>query len=484
LRVGLIYTEFHCQAKGTYDETVNESSEITSAGYSRAYSTAYREPINLQQPVYVMIVAPKQTLPRLTSQAETNYQLEVASNLRRNFTAQLCHGLLGQTGFRLLNAPTFLPAYILLLSGGSQFVVGLAISLQSLGMFLTPLIGANLIEHRKRVLPMGFLIGGAMRLAVLGIALAGLLFAPDVALYLICLFLLLMGVFSGMQGVLFNYLGSKVIPVKLRGRLTGLRNFLAGVTASVVAYLGGIYFIGEEATIVGYSQTFLLAFVLTAMGLLMLLGVREPEPPTVRDQTHLLDRLGQLPELLRSDPAFTRYFLARAIATFGRMATPFYIIYAGQEIGLTGENLAILTFSFTMSGTISNILWGTVADRTGFRFTFLGSLLVWVTATIILLFSSGIVLMTIVFAGLGAAFQGFQNSAQNLTLEFGHREDLPIRIAVANTAQELAGTIGPVVGGLIASIYSVQAVFPVSIVFLAVGGILVLKYVPEPRKFE
>lgn len=418
------------------------------------------------------------------SEAEIEYQAEVAKNLKRNFIANLCHGLLGQTGFRLVNAPTFIPAYILMLSGGSQFAVGLGLSLQSLGMFLTPLIGANLIEHRKRVLPMGFLIGGAMRLAVLGIALAGLIASPDVALYLIFVFLLLMGVFSGMQGVVFNFLMSKVIPVKKRGRLTGLRNFLAGITASVVAYLGGYFFIGEEATVVGYSQTFLLAFVLTAMGLLMLLGVREPEPPTVRQQTNLVDRLAQIPVLLKSDPAFTRYFMARAIATLGRMATPFYIIYAGQEVGLTGETLAILTFAFTMSGTFSNIIWGTVADRTGFRFTFLLSLLVWVAATSILLFSEGIVMMAVVFIGLGAAFQGFQNSAQNLTLEFGHREDLPIRIAIANTAQEMAGTIGPLVGGIIATFYSIQVVLVMSIMFLALGGMLVLKYVPEPRKFE
>jgi MFS family permease len=416
--------------------------------------------------------------------AEAQYLAEVDKNLKRNFTAQLCHGLLGQTGFRLVNAPTFIPAYIMLLSGGSQFMVGLALSLQSLGMFLTPILGASLIEHRKKVLPMGFLIGGAMRLAVLGIAVAGLIAAPEIALYLVCLFLLLMGVFSGMQGVVFNYLMSKVIPVKKRGRLTGLRNFLAGITASFVAYLGGHFFIGDEANVVGYSQTFLLAFVLTSLGLFMLLGVREPQPPTVRTQTSLLDRLGQLPSLLKSDQAFTRYFIARAVATLGRMATPFYILYAGEEVGLSGPTLAILTFSFTMTGTFSNILWGTIADRTGFRFTFLLSISVWVLSTILLLFSSGIVLMVVVFAGIGAAFQGFQNSAQNLTLEFGHREDLPIRIAVANTAQELAGTIGPVIGGVIAAVYSTQVVFICSIFFLSIGGLLVFRFVPEPRHHQ
>ena len=58
--------------------------------------------------------------------------------------------MLSQTGFRLLNAPTFMPAYIMLLSGGSNLAVGLSSALQSFGMTLTPMIGANLIEHRKR----------------------------------------------------------------------------------------------------------------------------------------------------------------------------------------------------------------------------------------------------------------------------------------------------------------------------------------------
>ena len=38
----------------------------------------------------------------------------------------------------------------------------------------------------------------------------------------------LFGFFMGMQGVIFNFLMAKVIPVELRGRLSGLRNALAG----------------------------------------------------------------------------------------------------------------------------------------------------------------------------------------------------------------------------------------------------------------
>ena len=75
------------------------------------------------------------------------------------------------TGFRLFNAPTFLPAYLYLLSG-SAFVVGLGQSLQQLGGVVSPVIGATQIEHRKRVLPVAMLMGTLMRVQILGVALA------------------------------------------------------------------------------------------------------------------------------------------------------------------------------------------------------------------------------------------------------------------------------------------------------------------------
>ncbi|MEE4280533.1 MAG: MFS transporter [Pseudomonadales bacterium] len=413
---------------------------------------------------------------------EQRYQIQIQRDLTRNFIIHLGHGMLGQTGFRLLMAPTFLPAYIMLLSGGSELMVGIALSVNALGMALTPLIGANLIEHRKRVLPVGFLTGGAMRASVLLIALSGFFLQSEAALVAIIACLLFFGLFQGMQGVIFNFLMSKVIPVSKRGRLTGLRNFLAGVTSAGVAWLGGHYFLGDDPTAVGYSWVFLLAFVLTSVGLALLLFIREPEPPTVQRKQNLLARLHDLPQLLRDDPAFTRYFLARSLATMGRMAMPFYILYAGQSLGLTGQLLGMVTFAFTLAGTVSNLVWGSIADRAGFRLVFLLSIAMWVIATLLLIFSSGVFLTVLVFIGIGAAVQGFQNSSQNLTLEFGNRDDLPVRIAIANTASEIAGTIGPLLGGLLAAYFGYLSVFICSIGFLVIGGAVVRFYVPEPRR--
>ena len=418
---------------------------------------------------------------RIKHRAERNYQVQVKRNLNRNFAVHLVHGLLGQTGFRLLNAPTFLPAYVLLLSNGSNFAVGIALAMQSLGMAITPLLGANLIEHKTRVLPTGFLIGSGMRAMVLCIALSGILLSPSSALIAIILFLALLGLFQGMQGVIFNVLMSKVIPVNKRGWLTGLRNFLAGITSAGVAYLGGHYLIGDNPDPFGYSMTFLLAFVLTSIGLAMLLLVREPEPPTVAPNVTLKARLSQIPALLRNDPAFTRYFIARSIATMGRMAMPFYILYAGQSLPLTGATLGTLTVAFTLSGTISNLLWGLLGDRRGFRLAFLASIGLWIASTLLLFFSQSLFLSTLVFIGIGAAAQGFQTAAANLTLEFGHRDNVPLRIAIANSSSEVAGTLGPLLGGILAALLGYEAVFICSVGFLIIGGAMVNAYVAEPR---
>jgi MFS family permease len=425
--------------------------------------------------------APRNLAATPQQAGEAEYREQVWRNLRRNFSAHLLHGLLGQTGMRLVNAPTFLPAYVFLLSG-SDLVVGLARGLQSLGMCLSPMLGATIIEHRRRVLPVGFVVGGLMRLQVLGIALGGFFLLGPWRLVAVCSFLGLFGFFLGIQGVVFNYLMSKVIPVERRGRLLGVRNFLAGVTASAVVYFVAGYFIDNNTLGDGYAATFLVAFGLTTLGLCMLLLMREPQPPVVHSQRNLLDGLRDLPALLRGDRAFTLYFLSRALATMGRMAVPFYILYVGTRIELSGANLSLLTVAFFLAQTTMNLAWGSVADRTGFRAVFLGALVVWILSALVLMSSTHIAALCAVFVGLGAGLGGFMMSSQNMVLEFGAREDLPMRIAVANSSSELFGAVGPLLGGFLAGAFSYVVVFWVAIAFQLAAIVVIWRFVDEPRR--
>ncbi len=77
---------------------------------------------------------------------------------------------------------------------------------------------------------------------------------------------------------------------------------------------------------------------------------------------------------------------------------------------------------------------------------------------------------------------GFQMSAQNLVLEFGSRENLPMRIAVANSASELVGAIGAVAGGFISFAAGYTTLFLLAIGFQLTAIAIVGFFVDEPRR--
>ncbi len=404
----------------------------------------------------------------------------VRDNLRRNYLAHLGHGIFGQTGFRLIQAPTFVPAYIYSLSG-SELIVGVARAVQALGQCLSPLFSATLIEHRRKVLPMGMRMGTLLRLQVLGIALAGFFLPVEWNLAMVCVFLGLFGFFMGMQGVIFNVLLAKVIPIELRGRLSGLRNALAGVTAAGVAYLGGGWLVEHDTFGNGYAATFLLAFVLTELGLLMLLFIAEPDSPAVRVRTGVAARLADLAPLLRADPNFRVFLAACVLGALGRIGMPYYVLYAQQSLAIGGRELGLLTAAFLLAATTLNLGWGLLADRTGFRVVFLASLAVWIAGTFMLLGAGSFAALVAVFVALGAGSGGFMMGQQILVLEFGAREDLPLRIGVVNAATEAMGVVAPLAGGALASFVDFPSVFFCAIGFKLAAAALVAVRMREPR---
>jgi MFS family permease len=410
---------------------------------------------------------------------EEAYREQVLRDLPRNYSANLAHGMLGVTGFRLVSAPTFVPAYIYLLSG-SKVAVGIALSAQFLGMALSSIWGATLIEHRRRVMPVVYTVGWLMRAQVLGLALSGYFLTGHWALVAACVFLALFGFFNGMQSVTFNFLMSKVIPPERRGQLTGMRNFLGGLTASGVAYLGGKYLVETNAFGNGYATTFMTAFVLTSLGISALTFVREPDSLAVRAQSGLWGRLREVPALLHSDIHYKRFFFARALAALGTAAVPFYAIHAGKFIELSGATLGYLSLAFLLAQTVSNLAWGAIADRRGYRLVFLASMGLWVASTAGLMLAGDLGSFLLAFCGLGAGFGGYMVASQNFVLEFGMHHERPMLIAISDTASHLMMAIGPLLGGLIAQRFDFSYVFGIAIVVKAFSMLAILR-VDEPR---
>jgi MFS family permease len=381
----------------------------------------------------------------------------VRDNLRRNYTAHFLHGCFGMTGFRLVSAPTFVPAYLHSLSA-SDAVVGLGLSLQQLGGILSPIIGASQIEHRKRILPVSVRLGLLMRIQVLGLALSGWLLTGSAALGAALFFLFLLGVFQGPQRIAFQFLLAKVIPVQMRGRLQAWRNVIGGLIAAALSYVAGLFLVSTNAWGNGYAATFFLAFVLTSIGLILLQALmREPSPPSVRERTTLRERLRDFPALLREDRGFAWFMVARTLGMGTRIAQPFFFLYAATRLGVSADEpvrfgalLALLSLAYMGADTLSNLLWGYLADRGGFLSTFLIGNVVYLLSVALLFATMNEAVAVVAFFGLGLAQSAYVMATTNIVMEFGHRHDIPMRMALSNTAEGVMGAAAPLAGALLA----------------------------------
>lgn len=397
---------------------------------------------------------------------------------RRNLAVFLAHGLLGMTGFRLLQAPTFLPSYISILTGSSA-AVGAARAVQSLGMFLSPLVGAGLIEARPRAKRLALLFGVGTRLQILILALLAL-FAPEgLARWGVWLAIGAWGLFNGLQGVTFNELIAKTVPTHSRGRLVGLRNLTAGLSLLIVSAFAG-WVLDRTGYPRGYGFAFLLSFVLAGLGLLALAFLEEGETVDRRLPISLRQRLGEVPTLLRSSKDFSGYIRARLCATAARGALPFYVLAVSERFGISGARLAGLTVAFTLSQSFSALPWGWLGDRAGYRRVYLLGQSLWLSGNLLILTATALPAAYVVFFCVGAGMSGTLIANQNLVLEFGGARDRPMRIATANSLAEALGAVGFLAAGALAQFQGLTAVFVASLLLQTVG-LWTLGRVRDPR---
>ncbi|MEL7684045.1 MFS transporter [Citromicrobium bathyomarinum] len=404
----------------------------------------------------------------------------VDENLKRNYTANFIHGVLGMTGFRLIYAPTIIPAYLLLLTG-STAAVGLGTALLQLGATISPIASGSRIEHRSHILPYAIGVGSMMRLMILGLALTGYFLTGNVLLVATFACFVLLGFFTGAQRVAFQMLMSKLIPIRKRGRLQGYRNFAGGLIAALLAWAAGNYLIADKWLGNGYATTFLFAFLLTSAGLVVLKTmIREPAAPVSRPQMPMMQRIRQFPELLQ-DRDFAWFLAVQCFSTMARVGAPFWTIYAGTQLGLDGALIGGLSFVFLGSDTLSNVLWGPLGDRFGFKIIYVLALCSSVSGVTLLILGSTAVPIYAAFVLLGVGGSGWMLASTTMVLEFGEPQDTPMRLAFVTTLEGAIAASGPVIAGLLVAVSGFQPLFFIVLAAqIAALGLLVVK-VREPR---
>ena len=149
---------------------------------------------------------------------------------------------------------------------------------------------------------------------------------------------------------------------------------------------------------------------------------------------------------------------------------------------ISGAMLGVLTTIWMLAGTATNIVWGSIADRSGYRLVLIVTLSLWTFSHFQLLFVDGILGVMLFFALFGTSSSGFMQARQNMVLELGSEEDIPLRIAVSNMANNMVAGVGPMLGGMIALTLGYEIIFIVCIVVQLVALYILVEYIPEPRR--
>ncbi|HEY9095955.1 MAG TPA: MFS transporter, partial [Hydrogenophaga sp.] len=190
-----------------------------------------------------------------------------------------------------------------------------------------------------------------------------------------------------------------------------------------------------------------------------------------------LSRLG----LLRDDPSFRRFVIARALAMGSGLAAPFYVVLARDALGEALSLLGLFIVMEGLAGLVSSPLWGKWADRSSRRVfacaTALSALLsiaVAAAAWVGLDQGTATVFYPLAFLGLGVAHAGVRLGRKTYLVDMSEGNRRTDYVAVSNTTIGALLLVSGAVGAL-ASLVSVPGTLMLMGLAGLVGALLSLR---------
>lgn len=278
----------------------------------------------------------------------------------RNFFAYLIANLFGKVADEIASAKLVIPWLFGILGVPAAFT-GFLVPIREAGVLLPQLLVAAAVRHlavRKGV----WLLGAALSaLSLFGMALAAITLQGGGAGGVILLMLVLFSLARGLCSVSAKDVLGKTVSKSRRGMLMGWSASLSGLLVLLVGLWLGSLDLQDSGLKV-------FAGLLGGGGLLWILAafafaaIREEPGATEGGGNALTVALQQL-RLLRDDPPFRHFVLARALLLAVALAPPFYVLVAqaNAQAGLLG--LGALIIANGVATSLSAPFWGYLGDR-------------------------------------------------------------------------------------------------------------------------
>lgn len=287
----------------------------------------------------------------------TDISDEACREVPGNFFRIICANVLTKIGDLLINPKTVL-AWLVVAVGAPPVLVGMLVPIRESGSMIPQLaIGAWVRRHPQRK---GFWVLGAMLqgLAVFGMALATWQLEGLAAGLAITALLVAFSLSRGLCSVAMKDVQGKCIPRSRRGRLTGLASTISGL----VTLLGGLLLFGggRDPGVLFYGILLLAAALAWWTAGALFARVEEFHGETAGGG-HALREAWRSLALLKQDPPFRHFVIARALLLASALGSPFVVVLArAQSSG--AALLAGFVVASSLASTVSASIWGFMAD--------------------------------------------------------------------------------------------------------------------------
>jgi len=207
-----------------------------------------------------------------------------------------------------------------------------------------------------------------------------------------------------------------------------------------------------------YGAYFVTAGTVGIIGSLFL--ARAPEPSATWSEGNLL-------ELLFSplrNTNFRRLLVFNGAWTFAiNLAVPFFTVFMLKSLGLSMTLVIVLSVVAQISSVLTVQLWGRLSDRYSNKSIifltapiYIISILLWIFVGIYSRNLLNIILLFVLHVFTGVSTSGVNLALTNIGLKLAPKQAAVVFISMKNIVASIFSALGPIVGGLLADIFSVR----------------------------
>ncbi|REL33457.1 MFS transporter [Rhodohalobacter sp. SW132] len=369
-----------------------------------------------------------------------------------------------------IGAPASFSGFLVPISRGGSLLPQLAIS-------------GRIREYRRRK---WFWVGAGVTqaaalllMALMAVTLSGV-WGGVVILLLLALF----SMASGVGSVSFKDVLAKTIPKGKRGTLLSIRATAGGILSLGAGYWV-YHYIGDGEDVGLYAILLVAAGVLWFVAALFFFMIKE-EPGATGGSRTALKEATEGWGLLKEQPQFLKFIIARSLLLSVMLVIPFYSIFARDITGTEVSSLGLFVIANSLAMVLSSYFWGRFADRSSKHVMAAGGFVGVIGAAVALgfLFVPGDwqtpILFSSVFLIAGFAHAGIRMGRKTYLVDAAPEKDRPLYVAVSNTLVGFITVLSAIIG-FGADIFGVEwliALFGM----LMIAGIVVSLSLPQADK--